>query len=82
MSRSRGRERKLSLTNNSVAPYGLGVWVLNELGRPVVSHRGGNIGFQSSLVYFSDRDMARIPPRPVSMLMGSPSPSRAALATP
>ena len=43
---------------NSIAPYGLGVFVANQLGHPTVFHTGGITGFLSSLVYFSDRDMA------------------------
>ena len=43
---------------NTAAPYGLGVMVANQLGHPTVFHTGGIAGFQSSLVYFSDQDMA------------------------
>ena len=43
---------------NSIAPYGLGVFVADQLGHPTVFHTGGIAGFQSSLVYFSDQDMA------------------------
>jgi CubicO group peptidase (beta-lactamase class C family) len=46
------------LSNNTVAPYGLGVSVLKQLGRPAVGHTGGIPGFQSSLLYFSDHDIA------------------------
>ncbi|HEX8411371.1 MAG TPA: serine hydrolase domain-containing protein [Thermoanaerobaculia bacterium] len=43
---------------NTIAPYGLGVFVAHQLGHPTVFHTGGITGFQSSLVYFSDQDMA------------------------
>ena len=46
------------LTDNSVTPYGLGLFLGNQLGRPAVSHTGGIAGFQSSLVYFPDREIA------------------------
>ena len=46
------------LTDNTLAPYGLGVSLLKQLGRPAVSHTGGIPGFQSSLLYFPDREMA------------------------
>jgi D-alanyl-D-alanine carboxypeptidase len=43
---------------NTIAPYGLGVYVANQLGHPTVFHTGGIAGFLSALVYFSDQDMA------------------------
>ncbi|HEX7152429.1 MAG TPA: serine hydrolase domain-containing protein [Thermoanaerobaculia bacterium] len=46
------------LTNNAVAPYGLGQFLQNQLGRTAVWHTGGIPGFQTSLLYFPDRDMA------------------------
>jgi D-alanyl-D-alanine carboxypeptidase len=46
------------LTNNNVVPYGLGVSVETWLGRPAVSHTGAIPGFQSSLLYFSEVDIA------------------------
>jgi CubicO group peptidase (beta-lactamase class C family) len=46
------------LTNNSVAPYGLGVSVLKQLGRPAVGHTGAINGFQSSLLYFPENEIA------------------------
>src|SRR5688572_5392023 len=44
------------LTNNTLTPYGLGVFLGKMLGHPAVSHTGAISGFQSSLVYFSDQD--------------------------
>ena len=46
------------LAGNTLAPYGLGVFVSNQLGRPAVWHTGAIPGFHSSLVYFPDRDIA------------------------
>ena len=46
------------LTNNTVLPYGLGVFLGKQLGRPAVSHTGGIPGFLSSLIYLSDEDIA------------------------
>ena len=46
------------LTNNTFAPYGLGLFLQNQLGRPAVWHTGGIPGFQSSLLYFPDHDIA------------------------
>jgi D-alanyl-D-alanine carboxypeptidase len=46
------------LANNTIAPYGLGVSVLKQLGRPAVGHTGGIPGFQSSLLYFADHEIA------------------------
>ncbi|HYC93914.1 MAG TPA: serine hydrolase domain-containing protein [Thermoanaerobaculia bacterium] len=46
------------LTNNTVAPYGLGVSVLKQLGRPAVGHTGAISGFQSSLLYFPEHEIA------------------------
>ena len=46
------------LANNSVAPYGLGFFLQQQLGRPAVWHTGLIAGFQSSLVYFPDHDLA------------------------
>ena len=46
------------LTNNTVLPYGLGVFLGKQLGQPAVSHTGGITGFLSSLIYFSDEDIA------------------------
>ena len=39
-------------------PYGLGVFRQNQLGRTAVWHTGGIPGFQSSLLYFPDHDIA------------------------
>jgi CubicO group peptidase (beta-lactamase class C family) len=47
-----------TLANDTIAPYGLGVSVLKQLGRPAVGHTGGIPGFLSSLLYFSDHDIA------------------------
>ncbi|HEX6159262.1 MAG TPA: serine hydrolase domain-containing protein, partial [Thermoanaerobaculia bacterium] len=46
------------LTDNSLVPYGLGLFLGKQLGRPAASHTGAINGFQSSLVYFSDHDIA------------------------
>ena len=46
------------LTNNSVAPYGLGLSLQPQLGRPAVWHTGAIAGFHSSLVYFPDHELA------------------------
>jgi CubicO group peptidase (beta-lactamase class C family) len=46
------------LANNTLAPYGLGVFLGKQLGQPAVSHTGGINGFLSSLIYFSDEDIA------------------------
>ncbi|HEU4520709.1 MAG TPA: serine hydrolase domain-containing protein [Thermoanaerobaculia bacterium] len=45
------------LADNTVAPYGLGLFLQKQLGRPAVWHTGGIPGFQSSLVYFTDEDI-------------------------
>ena len=47
------------LENNTIAPsgYALGVATQKVLGRPAVWHAGAIDGFQSFLVYFSDRDL-------------------------
>jgi D-alanyl-D-alanine carboxypeptidase len=46
------------LSNNTLTPYGLGVFVGKMMGHPTVSHTGGTPGFQSSLIYFSDQEIA------------------------
>ncbi|HEX7709256.1 MAG TPA: serine hydrolase domain-containing protein [Thermoanaerobaculia bacterium] len=46
------------LTNNTFAPYGLGQFLQNQLGRQAVWHTGGIPGFQSSLLYFPQDDIA------------------------
>jgi len=46
-----------TLTNNTVAPYGLGFFLQKQLGRPQVWHTGGINGFFSSLVHFPDEDI-------------------------
>jgi CubicO group peptidase (beta-lactamase class C family) len=46
------------LANNTLQPYGLGLFLQNQLGRRAVWHTGGIPGFQSSLIYFPDDDMA------------------------
>ena len=46
------------LTGNTFAPYGLGVFLGKQLGRPAVSHTGAIPGFLSSLIYFSDEEIA------------------------
>lgn len=48
------------LANNTVVPNGYALGVLNQkiLGHPAVWHNGAIDGFQSFLIYFSDRDIA------------------------
>ena len=46
------------LADNTFAPYGLGLFLQKQLGRTAVWHTGGIPGFQSSLVYFPDDDIA------------------------
>jgi D-alanyl-D-alanine carboxypeptidase len=46
------------LNNNALTTYGLGVGVHRQLGHPAVLHDGAVLGFQSFLVYFSERDLA------------------------
>lgn len=46
------------LANNTFEPYGLGLFLQKQLGRTAVWHTGGIPGFQSSLVYFPDDDIA------------------------
>jgi D-alanyl-D-alanine carboxypeptidase len=46
------------LTNNTVAPYGLGFFLQKQLGRPQVWHTGAINGFLSSLVHFPEEDVA------------------------
>lgn len=46
------------LSNDTLTSYGLGVVVGKTLGHPTVSHTGGTPGFQSSLIYFSDQEIA------------------------
>jgi D-alanyl-D-alanine carboxypeptidase len=46
------------LDNDTLVPYGLGLFLGKMLGHPAVSHTGAIPGFQSSLVYFSDREIA------------------------
>ena len=46
------------LADNTFAPYGLGLFLQNQLGRPAAWHTGGIPGFQSSLLYFSEEDVA------------------------
>lgn len=46
------------LTNNTVAPYGLGFFLQKQLGRPQVWHTGAINGFLSSLVHFPEEDIA------------------------
>ena len=46
------------LANSTSPAYGLGVFVQKQLGRPTVWHTGGIPGFQSSLVYFPEHDLA------------------------
>jgi D-alanyl-D-alanine carboxypeptidase len=77
------------LANNTFAPYGLGLFLQNQLGRPAVWHTGGIDGFHSSLVYFPDRDIAvaaiinALPAPPgVSAHFIAIDVARAALATP
>ena len=77
------------LTNNTFVPYGLGLSLQNQLGRPAVWHTGGIPGFQSSLVYFTDEDLAiaviinALPaPAGVSAHLTAIAVARAALTTP
>lgn len=46
------------LADNTVVSYGLGLFLGKQLGRPAVSHTGAINGFQSSLVYFPDREIS------------------------
>ncbi|HYI08147.1 MAG TPA: serine hydrolase domain-containing protein [Thermoanaerobaculia bacterium] len=46
------------LTNNTLTPYGLGMFLGKMLGQPAASHTGAIAGFQSSLVYFSEQEIA------------------------
>lgn len=46
------------LADNSLVPYGLGLSLQNQLGRSAVWHTGGIPGFQSSLIYFPEEDLA------------------------
>ena len=46
------------LADNTLTPYGLGVFLGKMLGHPAVSHTGFISGFQSSLIYLSNQDMA------------------------
>lgn len=46
------------LTNNTVAQYGLGFFLQNQLGRPQVWHTGAINGFMSSLVHFPDEEIS------------------------
>ena len=46
------------LADNTLVAYGLGQFLQNQLGRPAVWHTGGITGFQSSLVYFPEEDVA------------------------
>lgn len=46
------------LTSNTFVPYGLGLTLSSQLGRPTVWHTGGITGFHTSLLYFPDRDIA------------------------
>jgi D-alanyl-D-alanine carboxypeptidase len=46
------------LSNNSPTTYGLGLFLQPQLGRPTVWHTGGIPGFQSSLLYFPEHDIA------------------------
>ncbi|HVE73325.1 MAG TPA: serine hydrolase domain-containing protein [Thermoanaerobaculia bacterium] len=46
------------LNDNSLTPYGLGLFTQNMLGQPAASHTGGISGFQSSLIYLSEKDIA------------------------
>ena len=45
------------LADNTLTPYGLGVFLGKQLGRPAVSHTGAITGFQSSLIYFSEHEI-------------------------
>jgi D-alanyl-D-alanine carboxypeptidase len=46
------------LNNNAVVDYGLGLNLQKQLGHPSVWHSGAIDGYQSFLVYFSDRNIA------------------------
>jgi CubicO group peptidase (beta-lactamase class C family) len=46
------------LDNNTTTTYGFGLAVQKRLGHPAVYHGGAIEGFQSFLVYFSERDIA------------------------
>lgn len=46
------------LNNNAVVNYGLGLNIQEQLGHPAVWHSGAIDGYQSFLLYFSDRDIA------------------------
>ena len=46
------------LSDNTFAPYGLGQFLQKQLGRPAVWHTGGIPGFQSSLLYFPNEEIA------------------------
>jgi D-alanyl-D-alanine carboxypeptidase len=46
------------LANNTIEPYGLGLFLQKQLGRTAVWHTGGIPGFLSSLVYFPEDDLA------------------------
>ena len=77
------------LANNTLEPYGLGLFLQNQLGRKAVWHSGGIPGFQSSLVYFPDDDIAvavivnALPaPAGVSAHLIAIDVARAALVTP
>jgi D-alanyl-D-alanine carboxypeptidase len=77
------------LTDNTLTPYGLGMFVSNQLGRPAAWHTGGITGFLSSVIYFPERDIAiaviinAFPaPAGVSAHFIALDVARAALATP
>ena len=77
------------LANNTFEPYGLGLFLQKQLGRTAVWHTGGIPGFQSSLVYFPDDDIAvavivnALPaPTGVSAHLIAIDVARAALVTP
>jgi D-alanyl-D-alanine carboxypeptidase len=77
------------LANNSIEPYGLGQFLQKQLGRTAVWHTGGIPGFQSSLVYFPNEDLAvavivnALPaPNGVSAHLIAIDVARAALPTP
>lgn len=60
------------LNNGAVVPdsYGLGLYTINVLGRPAVSHSGVMLGFVSYLVYFPEQEIA------VAVIMnGAPPPA-------
>ncbi|HEY0158352.1 MAG TPA: serine hydrolase domain-containing protein [Thermoanaerobaculia bacterium] len=46
------------LADNTLTPYGLGVFVGKQLAHPSVSHTGAIPGFLSTLIYFSDQEIA------------------------